>query len=576
MSRDIIDMEKDVFSELMLVSTLRGHQGAGVLTVDAKGKQPINIAKYAGSGAAFVSTPKYVEAVYKRKLSVIVGHCRAPTKGDEDIKNIHPHIAGTIAGVHNGTMFNVDGKYIDKDTSDSAILYDAISKRGVNEVVKDSSGAYCLVWADNQNSKMHFLRNSERPLWFAGDVLDNPSTLYWASEADFLRLILGRKGRKFVYWQLPPNKLVTYDMQPTGLLRSEVRDCEKPFPVYISYNEQGWVTEDNGFQEWRKLTELEKQSGRTFEQYSADKDRKRSPLRERVEQHRKDIADKRAKEAREAEALYELGYEPGEAGQDCLPDIGVGGSCAFPGQQRGTGINSSGATQDNGPASNASNVSASGGTVGTALVPVASSTGQGTIGSVGKVVHYKRYKDAESIVAQDEIKAYAHGIIRELEEIINARPTVSDLKRQAQSFTENRTRYMAGPKLSKAERKRQRRHGRMGHNSGHMTYKETFPRHFISPKDLEELLAKGKCENCNDHSNMQEYDSGGVVFLTRDGKFLCEQCSGMEDVVQNVKGIYPHAFPKDTTDPMEDADNTEALNDQLPDFLTGSGRPSVH
>lgn len=198
--------EVDIFTDLMMVSNLRGKQGAGVIMVYDKGQNIQNL-KTTGNGIDVCEMETFKKLRVKQCVT-LVGHTRHPTRGGVEIKNVHPHaFREALSGVHNGTMTLVNDAAIPTGASDSKELYGSIVELGLKEAISKASGAYCLVWIDYKTRTLNFLRNSQRPMWFAKVNWETGGrTLYWASEKAFLELVLGRNRLNATYEELPVNE----------------------------------------------------------------------------------------------------------------------------------------------------------------------------------------------------------------------------------------------------------------------------------------------------------------------------------------------------------------------------------
>lgn len=211
MSSHLSDAEKERFKELLMVSTLRGYEGAGV--VAANYKCEVEVFKTTQTGAHLAHDYDFNQRLYHRKpvesTSVLIGHTRWPTKGAVSLETTHPHEHDGIVGVHNGTVDKIMGKTILKDESDSSLLYKSFADNGVKDTIEATQGAYCLVWIDKKEKTINFLRNDKRPLFFA--VMAGGGTVYWASEKGMLQFVLGRHTTKFEIQQLIVDKWLVYE-----------------------------------------------------------------------------------------------------------------------------------------------------------------------------------------------------------------------------------------------------------------------------------------------------------------------------------------------------------------------------
>jgi len=125
---------------------------------------------------------------------IIIGHNRKVTKGTVNYDNAQPFASQRYAIVHNGTLRMP--KYIDPsgDRSDSFLMSEDINQRGIIPVLSDikRDGAYSIVIFDKKEKKLYFVRNIERPLFFA--INQKRNVMYWASEGRMLEWILFRNG----------------------------------------------------------------------------------------------------------------------------------------------------------------------------------------------------------------------------------------------------------------------------------------------------------------------------------------------------------------------------------------------
>jgi hypothetical protein len=214
MSAWLGNAEKERVKELLTVSNLRGFQGAGTIVTDNKGD--VTTFKTTDTGTHLAHDPAFNERLYHTKplqnVACIIGHTRWPTKGAVTLEATHPHEFEHIVGVHNGTIDEINGKYIGKDQSDSFELFKSFAINGVRETIQKTRGDYCLVWVDMEAKTINFLRNEKRPLYLA--VMKTGGVMYWASERGMLDFVLGRQQGQntgqFEVLNLLPNKWSQY------------------------------------------------------------------------------------------------------------------------------------------------------------------------------------------------------------------------------------------------------------------------------------------------------------------------------------------------------------------------------
>jgi hypothetical protein len=175
--------------------------------------------------------PELMEGRWKENnCKVISCHTRHATRGVISDDNAHPFCHGNILGMHNGTIFGTFKGSNDHDT-DSEALYKRISEEGLEKALKDtykesSSMAYALVYMETDTKKMHFIRNSQRPLHY----VKNDSVMFWASTA--IDLVYSIPNLKDLFpegiKEFETNKLYVVDASKTSLEFEEVKEV-KPF-----------------------------------------------------------------------------------------------------------------------------------------------------------------------------------------------------------------------------------------------------------------------------------------------------------------------------------------------------------
>lgn len=235
----LVDTEAHDFSELMVVNTLRGWQGAGVAMVNTATQSPIMICRSRFTATDLVLSQQYETFLKKGTKRLLAGHCRWPTKGNQTIENIHPHSFEHITLTHNGTMHYINGKYfIDYKAdgkSDTAILCEEIAQHGIQSVMRKSRGAWSLVVLNAKDKTISFLRNKERPLYFAWPSKGVRTTMFWSSEELQLQLVLGKRYPQLHIEELPENILHVFKI---GECRPEMTEEVKG--EEIVYTNTSW------------------------------------------------------------------------------------------------------------------------------------------------------------------------------------------------------------------------------------------------------------------------------------------------------------------------------------------------
>lgn len=210
--------ERNIFKQLLTVDVVRGSDGTGAFIVNEDGEcRSLKIGGIPHQLFRVKEWGEFFEPPYKagrRKDIVMVGHNRLTSVGESSTENAHPHHSGPISLVHNGTIREYSKLPKMKEANvDSEALAHAIDTLGVEEAIARSHGAYAIIYHDDEANTLNFLRNSERPLWFAQDTSEN--RLFWASEAPMLEWVLGRNNisssRRRI-WALKPDTLVSFSL----------------------------------------------------------------------------------------------------------------------------------------------------------------------------------------------------------------------------------------------------------------------------------------------------------------------------------------------------------------------------
>lgn len=246
MSSTISWQEEGMFKDLLSVSSLRGYEGSGVIVSQKKvlrQNPAIRCIRTPLISGALANSAELAE-LFKPSINAIIGHARWPTRGGNDIHAVHPHRAGHIIGVHNGTLNKVAGNDV-KDQSDSKLLFESFAKIGVKETILGCEGAYALVWIDENEQTLNFLRNGQRPLFFKNvGWQKNISTLYWASEREMLDFVFKRtyKGENTWDTYLPTDTWFKYPLDVSHVIKPEeviadVRPAPKVYPTSFRGNQ---------------------------------------------------------------------------------------------------------------------------------------------------------------------------------------------------------------------------------------------------------------------------------------------------------------------------------------------------
>jgi predicted glutamine amidotransferase len=179
--------DEHLLKHLLYLDMWRGKDSTGVAAVRNDGE--IRVAKIASHPIDLFDTMRFRNALGNTNVSVYLGHNRAATKGAVNEVNAHPFVSGHIVGAHNGTLSPSSHRELDeasgeKHEVDSQSIFAAIATIGLKETAKLLQGAWALSYYDSNEGTLNFLRNDQRPLWFAWS--EDRNRLIWASEFDFI------------------------------------------------------------------------------------------------------------------------------------------------------------------------------------------------------------------------------------------------------------------------------------------------------------------------------------------------------------------------------------------------------
>lgn len=176
-----------MFRDMLIFDIVRGVDSTGVLSVPLiyEGSKGPKVEKKVGLPNELWDCPKSKLFSYNNHITsinrVLLGHNRAATIGVVTEDNAHPIQMGDIYGVHNGTLrdySDLDG--YEKYDIDSKCIYETINNMGIAHTWKSFTGAASLVWWDDKDQTLNFIRNKERPLFLSMNEAED--VLFWASE----------------------------------------------------------------------------------------------------------------------------------------------------------------------------------------------------------------------------------------------------------------------------------------------------------------------------------------------------------------------------------------------------------
>lgn len=174
---DLASKDEALMKRLLIFDYLRGPDSTGMAAIEHNGNA--SIAKIASHPLNLFDTLRFKSALSGPKSKALIGHNRLATRGLVNEVNAHPYQYGHIIGAHNGTLETKDKWALEdaigeKFDVDSQALFAAIAKLGIDTVVPmltscdtpANSSAWALVWYDQNEGTLNFLRNAHRPLWY--------------------------------------------------------------------------------------------------------------------------------------------------------------------------------------------------------------------------------------------------------------------------------------------------------------------------------------------------------------------------------------------------------------------------
>lgn len=219
-------MASTTFKDLLDVCQVRGRDSTGVIRVEPNLRE-YDWVKQVGPPAMLYDTKSYERRIEK-PAAALIGHTRSKTVGEISVKNAHPfdNYEEGICGVHNGTLqsyHNLIGYNYQK--VDSEVLYNHLAAKGPEETFPILEGAFACVWWDQVQEKIFFIRNEDRPLYFAWS--QDGRQLFWASEMWMFNVVTRKitlykdENNEHVV-ELPPHQLWSYKINTKATKEEKV------------------------------------------------------------------------------------------------------------------------------------------------------------------------------------------------------------------------------------------------------------------------------------------------------------------------------------------------------------------
>lgn len=242
MAGNICSLDKKMFREMLILDQVRGLDSTGIALInnvkDEKTNRRFVVDKEVGPpsnlwdwGSSPILDHRGIIPGWPK---IIIGHNRAATTGKIVAENAHPFIMGDIVGAHNGSLRvwnDLEGaKNYDVD---SKAIFNDIDINGIEHTWKSFTGAAALVYWNDKEETLNFIRNDERPLVFAEGEKRN--IMYWASESWMIQVAANRNGVKLhtdkdgktIFRSCPEHILHTYKVTSTSFILKSSEKLEK-------------------------------------------------------------------------------------------------------------------------------------------------------------------------------------------------------------------------------------------------------------------------------------------------------------------------------------------------------------
>lgn len=260
MGNTITEDVKKAFHDMLYLDGVRGDDSTGVAAISNAFNNLTEVELFKSTGGAAElfyehTSSKRARTLTNKLVNIYMGHNRYATQGLVNVDNAHPFNFENVVGAHNGTVSLQSIKsfhgWLDFDV-DSQIIFSHLSHtQDIREVWKTADGALALTWYNKVRKKLHFIRNKERPLYYA--YTEGDKQVFWASERWMIVVAAMRHGIKIQdVVEVKPDTLFTFNTEAFKVRHTE--EEVPPFVAKVNYylgsrGGYGWMDDD---EYWKK------------------------------------------------------------------------------------------------------------------------------------------------------------------------------------------------------------------------------------------------------------------------------------------------------------------------------------